>query len=279
MQTPAPPTPEVAPVEPPHRIVVRKMGLGFDDLPRWWLRDDPFGTHLVNGLHFVFPAGERFFIRSVRNYYTRLSRERKAEVAAFAAQEAEHQREHLACFEAIEAQGLDVQGFIQWYEKLMYEHVEPKVDPKVRLATTVALEHYTAVLGEFALTSDLLDGVHPVMRDLLKWHAAEEIEHKAVAFDVLQEIDPSYPLRVQGFAVASLGLFFFWGAGTLHMLRQEPWSHRLPTRQVLGYLLSRPFRTATRRWFDFLRPGFHPNDHDNLHLATDYLRSIGRLTH
>ena len=260
-------------------IVVRRMDFGFEDLPRHWFDNDPFLTQLVNGLHFVFPAGERFFIRGVRSFYRDLPAEHKAAAAAFFGQEAEHQREHLAAFAAIEAQGFRVSDFIEWYERVAYGDIEKRFTPKARLAATVALEHYTAVLGEFALRSPQLRTCHPRMRDLLLWHAAEEVEHKSVAFDVLKEVDPSYALRMRGFALGTVALFFFWGAGVRHMLAQEPLRDRLPTRRTLELLLSPEFRGAVARWFDFLKPDFHPNDHDNYHLAKEYLEEIGRLTH
>src|SRR5947209_7080777 len=68
----------------------------------------------------------------------------------------------------------------------------------------------------------LLDEAHPVMQDLLRWHAAEEIEHKCVAFDVLAAVDPRWSVRAAGLGIATIGLLGFWIAGTIHLLRQDP---------------------------------------------------------
>ena len=69
-------------------------------------------------------------------------------------------------------------------------------------------------MAEGAFTQGMLDAADPAMQQLLAWHAAEEIEHKAVAFDVLQQIDPSYALRIAGlvYATVMLGGFWLWGA-------------------------------------------------------------------
>ena len=260
-------------------IIIRKMGCTFEDLPRHWFGGDAMRTHLINGLHFVFPAGERFFIRSVKRFRDQVPDELQERIRGFFGQEAHHQAEHKRAFEAIEKQGYDVQSFLEWYEGLAYDEIEPRVRPITRLAVTAALEHYTAVLGEFALESDTLDDCHPLMRQLLMWHACEEIEHKAVAFDVLQHVDPSYRRRLSGFAIASLVLLFFWGAGTVHMLRQESGASnrgRPSTSRALGTLAS-TVRNVAPRLIDYLRPTFHPNDHDNYDLAYDYLSEIGRL--
>lgn len=255
------------------------MGFEFTDLPRHWLAGDPFLTQLVNGLHFVFPAGERFFIRSVKRYRDGLPDELADRVRAFCAQEAEHQAEHRRAFEAIEEQGYDVQSFLTWYRELAYGTVEEKAPPLLRLATTVALEHYTAVFGEFALTDPFLDDCDPRMRDLLKWHACEEIEHKAVAFDVLQAVNPSYLLRVSGFVVATVMLFYFWGQGVRHMLAQEPPAARRGEEGGIGATMARFAFGLMPSLLDFLRPGFHPDDQDNYALAERYLASVGRLDH
>ena len=259
-------------------IVIRKMGFSFADLPNHWFGDDPVRTHIVNGLHFVFPAGERFFIRSLKPFKDQMPAELQERIRGFSGQEAHHQLEHRHAFEAIEEQGYDVQSFLSWYERLAYKVIEPRVDPVDRLSTTAALEHYTAILGEFVLTSDALDDCHPLMRDLLLWHACEEIEHKSVTFDVLQEVDPRYRHRVAGFVIGSSLLFFFWGAGIRHMLEQEPEEKRRNSLRSALSELSSTLAHLVPRALDYLRPSFHPDDHDNYHLAKEYLEKIGRLT-
>lgn len=259
------------------QIVVRHMGFDFADLPRHWLAGDPWVTHMVNGLHFVFPAGERFFIRSVKRYRDGLPPELAARVQAFCGQEAEHQAEHRRAFEAIEAQGYDVQSFLQWYRALAYDEIEPMADPLLRLATTVALEHYTAVFGEFALTDPFLDDCDPRMRALLKWHACEEIEHKSVAFDVLQHVDDRYLLRVTGFVLATTMLLYFWGRGVQHMLAQEENAPRRGERGGVGMTITRFVFDHLPPLLAFLKPGFHPDEQDNYGLAHDYLEEVGRL--
>ena len=259
-------------------IVIRKMGFSFSDLPRHWFGDDPMRTHVVNGLHFVFPAGERFFIRSLKPFRDQMPEELQERIRGFSGQEAHHQLEHRRAFEAIEEQGYDVESFLNWYERLAYELIEPRVDPVSRLATTAALEHYTAILGEFVLTSDVLDDCHPLMRDLLLWHACEEIEHKSVTFDALKEVDPRYRRRITGFVIGSAVLFFFWGAGIRHMLEQEPRENRRRSSRGALSAITSTLSHLVPRALDYLRPSFHPDDHDNYHLAREYLEKIGRLT-
>ncbi len=128
---------------------------------------------------------------------------------------------------------------------------------------------------------DLEKFAHPVMRDLLLWHAAEEIEHKSVAFDVLREVDPRYRVRVAGMLVASLYLATWWTLGTAMLLRQDgigllDFRRRLKrlraARRESGLAERHIGRDVFARGIRaYLRRDFHPWDTDDLHLAVDYL--------
>jgi hypothetical protein len=246
------------------------MGFCFDDVPRHWFAGNAFLTHFANGLHLVFPAGERFFIRSVKHYLHQIDDPELLErVRGFFGQEGSHGHEHERSFEMLERHGFEIRSFLGWYERA----------PILRLSVTVALEHFTATLAEQGLTTDVLDHAHPVMRDLLRWHAAEEIEHKSVAFDVLQHVDPRYRVRVAGLVLATCGLLYFWGRGTRALLAQEPdLDRRTLTRQRrAARSLGLGHRFLADAVLSYLRPGFHPDCNDNHHLARDYLYRVGRL--
>lgn len=257
-------------------IPLRKPTFRFDDVPRDWLGGAVLPTHLANALHLLFPLGERFFIRSVRHYLDRIDDPALLEaVKGFTGQEIRHGLAHEAAFERLEAQGYEIRSFLAWYEKVAYGGIERVVPKPLSLAVTVALEHFTAMFAQHALTDGMLDTrAHPAMRDLLLWHACEEIEHKAVAFDVLRKVHPSGALRVAGLFMALSVLLFFWMAGVRHLMRQEPPERRkgalrqlLATRQNNALLNGAILGAFLRA----LRPGFHPNDVDDGKLAADWL--------
>lgn len=280
--TPRPSEPGAAPpVEPGAAppIVVRRVDPPLADLPRWWFGGSPFVTHVANGLNFVFPAGERFFIRSVVRYADRVEPELRERIRAFAGQEAWHQKAHTTAFDVLEAQGYEIRSFLTWYEDEAYTRIEPRFAPETRLATTAALEHFTAVFGELALATEMLDRAHPAMVELLKWHAAEEIEHRSVAFEVLAVVDPRWSTRALGFLVALGCLGRFWLAGARHLLAQEPTrpaEDREGRDHVRAYWL-RHGGHALVRAAAYLRPGFHPAAVPLDGLAQAYLAGIGRL--
>lgn len=260
-------------------ITVRKMGFSFAGVPRHWFFGAAVPTHIANGLNLVFPAGERFFIRSVKHYLDRIrDPELRERVRAFFGQEGRHGFEHEASFEMLEAQGYEIREFLAMYEKLAFEKLEPMFPPSMRLSVTVALEHFTASLAERALTADFLDHAAPVMRDLLRWHAAEEIEHKSVAFDVFQEVDGRYWVRIAGLGIATAGLLGFWTIATRKLLAQEKdlTPEEIARQRNAAADRGQDREVLLRAFLEYLKPSFHPDDHDNYEIARRYLASVGR---
>ena len=257
------------------------MSFDFDParVPRWWFSNNPVATHIANGLHLVFPEGERFFIRSVKHYLDQIADDPELleRARGFFGQEARHGQEHARSFEMIEGHGYDVKSFLDMYEKKALPKLEKIFPPNVRLAITVALEHLTASLGESALVDNFLDDAHPTMRALLRWHAAEEIEHKSVAFDVLKKVDPRYSVRAAGMVIGLLGLMLFWTIGARMLIKQETGLSKKELKAyrkaVMANRRDHTNRILRNAVLQYLRPSFHPDQNDNYHLAATYLGS------
>ena len=70
-------------------------------------------THIANGVNLLFPAGERFFVRSVKHYLDRIEDEHlKERVRGFFGQEGRHAKEHDVFNRILEEQGYDVDRFL-----------------------------------------------------------------------------------------------------------------------------------------------------------------------
>ena len=260
---------------------VRRFDPDFSDLPRHWFGGDPVTTHAVNALNLIFPDGERFFVRSVRRYADGIEDpELRAEVQAFIQQEAHHGHAHSQQVDVLEAQGFEVQEWLAWYRHLAFKRFERWTPPRLRLAATVALEHLTASFAQFALENRFLDAAHPGMRDLLLWHAAEELEHRAVAFEVHRAVGGGYIERVLGMMIALFVLALFWRSATKHLMRQDAAVDRAIVRarkkDLAGQGRSR-WQMLTRSLGPYLRPGFHPTEAHDGALGEAYLASVGRL--
>lgn len=258
----------------------RSSPVTFDaSIPRRWFGNLAVPSHIVNGVNLLFPAGERFFVRSVRHYLDQITDPLlREQVKGFFGQEGRHAQAHERFFEVMECQGYEIADFLATYERVVYGMIEPRVSPELRLAVTVALEHYTAIMAENAIRDGLLDAAHPTMKGLLLWHAAEEIEHRAVAFDVLEAVAPSYQLRMAGLAMATLGLGGLWIAATGMLLHQD---HKRGERGAFrafrkvdrrGTIAQRVFARGIR---EYVRRDFHPSQSDVDGLAKDYLTSMG----
>ncbi len=262
-------------------IKARSPEFEYADLPRYWFADNPIATHMANGVNLLFPAGERFFIRSVRHFVDRIEDPAlREQVKGFYAQEGRHGAAHQKQFDVLRAQGYDLDAFMKVYDKLAWEVLEPAFSPAMRLAVTTALEHYTAIMAEGALAHGSLDLAHPKMQRLLKWHACEEIEHKAVCFDVLEAVAPSFALRAGGMALATVGLAAFWVAATVYLIRQDAKAGRPLTTKAVRDFRRADDRSVVRDFFvrgirEYLRRGFHPAQHDNYGLADAWLAAQG----
>jgi hypothetical protein len=266
-------------------ITPRAPSFDLSDLPRHWFYGSVALTHLVNGVNLLFPAGERMFVRAVRKHAEGLEPALAAQVKGFGGQEGRHAQAHERVFDALRAQGFEIDRFLTRYEHVAYEVVEKASPAELRLATTVALEHFTALLAEEALSSGILEGAHPEMRKLLMWHAVEELEHKAVAFDVMQAKLPSYAWRMAGLAMATTVLGAFWLVATRELLRQDGMSLadaareldrlRLKARKAgfvqKGTVATKIFLRGIR---EYVRPGFHPFDRDHRPLVAAALERL-----
>ena len=268
-----------------HPIIPRKVRFDLSAVPRHWFAGSRLATHLANGVNMLFPEGERFFVRSVNHFLdhpaVQADPELVAQVKGFFGQEGKHARAHEDYNDMLRAQGYPVDRFLDRVDRVSYGWLEQRTPPQLRLAMTAAAEHFTAIMAENAFGKQLLALAHPTMRELLLWHAAEEIEHKAVAFDVLQKVNPSYPLRLAGLAVSTVMLGAWWILGTASLLRHEKITLAELRAEARALRAARGDQDGIgRRVFgrgirEYLRPGFHPSDNDNYHYAVAHLRSMG----
>ncbi len=263
-----------------HPIPVRHPELPFDEsIPRHFANGNPVASHMFNALNLTFPDGERFFIRAVNDHVAEIEDPAlRQQARAFAGQEAVHGREHERYFDVLRAQGYRIDRFLDRFR--LFGRLLDRLPRSVRLAMTAGAEHYTATLGHFALSDEKVQSFHPTMRSLIVWHACEEVEHKAVAYDVMQASGISYPVRILGFLLASAALLGWAAAGCRMLLRQDGITReerRALQRQLEAEAdpeLVEYVRGQLRAYF---RRDFHPNQVDDLSLAHRRLAEIERL--
>lgn len=256
----------------------RRKSFDLDEaLARNWHGDSLFVTAWFNAMSLLFPLGEKFFIDSVVYFQDRIEDERLlAEVREFRAQEATHRVQHQKYNEKLCAlRGYDLERFERpERERMAWAYRE--LDPRRRLAGTVANEHITAIMAHEMLTNPrLLAGADKKIAALWEWHGIEETEHKAVAFDVYTAVGGN--LRERRVALLMNTLFFFKDTlrNTCIMLQHEGklWSLREWGRGFT-FLFVRPgiLRRVFMPWLRFFRRDFHPWQHDNRDLIEAWER-------
>ncbi len=246
--------------------VVPRANLDFGlagDIPKYWYDGDPFKTRFFDAMSTLFPEGERFFIECVRDYREKVSDSRLQEqVRHFIFQEAQHGMQHDRYNERLAAQGIRTDiiekrthDTIRWWRA----HI-PK---PLTLAMTAAAEHLTAIMAHaFLGNRELFSRVDSRMRALFYWHAIEEIEHKAVAYDVMKgAAGVGYFTRVLGMVLESILFPFFVFMTMNHMFKVDGLRPRWKIWLKGLWWLYGPRGVMTRllpHYLAYYLPGFHP---------------------
>ena len=237
-----------------------------NDMPRYWWDNDPAKTLLLAALSASFPPGERFFIDSVRHYQDQITDpELKKAIKGFIGQEAQHSREQELMNGFLQERGVDlarleneVLGFMNWMRK--------NLSPERQLARTVAVEHFTALMAEeFLLKYDALEEMDPRIAPIWAWHAIEESEHKAVAFDVYKAIGGSEFTRVTEMMIVSVLFPVFSAVHLVQLMKEDGQLGNMKSwLGAVNYMWGRPgvFRKLLPSYFKFYSPRFHPWNHD-----------------
>ncbi|MDI1301759.1 MAG: metal-dependent hydrolase [bacterium] len=247
---------------------VRRMDFSFSDVPRYWFNNDPFMTHFLTSLSSLFPEGELFFIDSVRAVRTQIEDPvMQKEISAFIGQEAMHTKEHKAFNDYAQAQGIDIEYLDKRVGKLL-GFGKKYLPVKQQLAITCALEHFTAtVAAQLMRRDDWNERMNdPVMRKMWLWHAIEESEHKAVAFDVYQKVGGDYATRAIFMVIASTILAIVASEQQVRLMAEDKQLFNLKAwgKGLWSLFGKKGFMSElTLQYLDYFRPGFHPNDHDS----------------
>jgi len=244
-----------------------EFGLVPSAVPRDWCRDDAYQTTFLDALSLLFPEGERFFVDSVKHYKDRITDPELARaIVGFIGQEAMHGKEHRALNELLVAHGYAEAPRVERHLRGFLQLVRRTLPPASQLAVTCALEHFTAMLAEALLGDERMQReLHAAVRPLWVWHALEEAEHKAVAFDVYRAVGGGYARRI-GIMLLTTAIFF--AAQLLVHARLmatrgilwRPWTWL----RGIGRMWISPgyFTRLVPAYLAYFRPGFHPNDRD-----------------
>jgi predicted metal-dependent hydrolase len=255
-------------------ITVRDLRFHRTHAPsRWWLGGNPVATAWHNALSASFPRGEAFFIESVKACRDGAPPRLEAEIRDFVKQEVNHSREHIAFNRAVTDAGYDVSRIDAHISEMLDMTKGRK--PVVNLAATMALEHFTAIMAhEFLTQPRHFAGSEPESEAMWRWHAIEEIEHKAVAYDTYRHATRGWRRGRRWLLKAIMMLTITRHfvphriRDTLDLLEQDGITGWKARRRVLWYLFGTPgvLRRLIPAWIAYFLPGFHPWNQDDRHL-------------
>lgn len=267
------------------QITPRRMDFPFANIERYWFGGDPVMTHFLNALSLTFPDGERFFVNSVRAFREHITDPKlQKEISGFIGQEAMHSLEHQSFNELLMQMGYEQEASSGIkFAKQMLARGQRLLSPKQQLAATAALEHITAILAHRLLSNPKWSQkMRPEVRVLWLWHAIEEIEHKAVAFDVFEQVSGDYKMRTRSLFYATIYLAAYTSRYTWVFLKKDK-AYRRPIALTKGFwnlLGPRGFvTTSIPSYLSFYRPNFHPWQHDNSALIAAAKQELEQLSH
>ena len=276
----------------PVQIQPRKVHFDFSGIPLHWIPGHPVASDMIGILNVVLPAAERWFVATY-NEALPLVKDPKLvdDMRGFIGQEAIHADVHeRALHDFMEARGFDPKPMVDQIEYVFSKILGPSASTNPRrrrnqlcdrLWFIAALEHYTAVLGDFSLNNTWDDaGAHPTFVDLFRWHGAEEVEHRNVAHDVAIYFSDSYLDRVGAMLMASTFMFGMFQRVLWYLVKTDPevdfgWlqMQRLRYLDSKHGLLPRYRKLFGSNTLDYLRPGFTPDQMGSTAQAVAYLAS------
>ncbi|RLU01121.1 metal-dependent hydrolase [Ketobacter sp.] len=251
-------------------IKVRRMDFDFsDDIPDYWYDQDPLLTLFLTALSATFPEGEKQFIQSVRNFQDQITDpELRKQIRAFIGQEAHHSKEHDALNDLMKRKGFPVLR-IEKRMTRMAQWMRDNWSEERQLANTVCAEHITAIMADFFMTKSPqeLEKLAPQVRKIWAWHVIEETEHKAVAFDVYQQLVNDPWLRRSQMVLLTVLFVAETAASTTQLLQASDqmrnWKMWLKGSR---YFLGRKGMVwkLLPEYLDFYKKDFHPWQHQRL---------------
>ncbi|WP_197523093.1 metal-dependent hydrolase [Actinokineospora pegani] len=271
--------------EPNLVLAPRDVAFDWSAVPAHWVPGEPLVTHVMNTLHLVLPEGERWFVEVFGQALPHIRDERlRQDVIGFIGQEAVHAEAHQGAADHLAAQGMNPQPFIDqvsWLFRTLLGHRDLPAAVRhqwllERLALIAAIEHFTAVLGRWVLEAPLESaGADPTMVDLLRWHGAEEVEHRSVAYDLYMHLDGRWSRRVRAMVVAGPVLGWLFARSARWLMANDPQRPGGPrlrdARRAArrGLLPSLP--ALLRATWRYLPPSYHPSADGGTEAAVAYL--------
>lgn len=284
-------------------LKARRVEFDLSNSPLHWIPGDPVASHLINGINLVLPAGELWFCRVYNKALPFVTDDTlREEVEGFIRQEASHAMAHRKGEKWLQEHGLDTDAvreradwlFVQflgeapfgqpWLQRRSLE----KTWLVARVGLIAAIEHFTGLLGDWCMNSKGWDSADPVVADLFRWHLAEEVEHRTVAYDLFEHLcrtQLGFYISRQALMAIVFPLFLYIVTESGRSLARQdpdPESQKMARKTVLRMLweLQRigkhsdtvpTFTFLLDRTVRWVSPKFHPITEGDTQQALEYI--------
>lgn len=215
------------------QIIVREPSFAHERGPLGlWNPRLPELSHTLNGFQLALPYLEPYFIDAIRGARPHIKdAQLLADMEGFCAQEAQHSRQHRLYCRLLRKRYprlAELETGIQ--QSLVQSRRNDSLE--WRLAYTAGYECITAQLGRWLFKNShaWFHDADPAFAQMMTWHAAEEIEHRHVAFDVLRAVNPSPKLRAKALGAAMLKTYADLLPAVNYMLQVDGYAGRWDSR-------------------------------------------------
>ncbi len=260
-------------------IITRRLRFQIEkDLPKYWNDNCPVKTHILNSIAILAPAFERLAITSVIPFKDApISAHLKAQLSGFIGQESAHGSEFIRFNQVLKGQGYDTKK-LQSGNVRNFKWLTQKLSPKMHLSLTLAAEHLTAIISDLLLREpQWLAKATPSIAALWRWHAIEEIEHKAVVYDLYQQIGGGYFKRIFGMWLVTQMLGGILVANFFHLIKKDKLLFKISFwKKLLNVCWGKPgfIRKLLGSYFRYYLPGFHPWQQNNQAMLNDWKKLL-----
>jgi predicted metal-dependent hydrolase len=262
-------------------IIVREsMDFKLDStIPKYWFDNDPVKTRMIETVCATFPEGEKYFIQSVRHFREKIQSPRlKEEVRQFIRQESQHGIIHTQFNDLLRLQGMPVNKLEDALKKKLSLN-QRKLSPEMNLAVTAACEHLTALFVEcFFKNHETMAGVQDTrILSMLAWHSIEEMEHKSVAYDVMQYVARvSYLKRVTAMILLTTDMSRELIVNTNSFLKADGFSFPQRVKHIArglhwGFGRKGILAPMAKSYLKYFQPDFHPSHEPDIEQYATWL--------
>jgi hypothetical protein len=247
------------------RIEVRKVSFDLDrGAGGLWNAARPELSHTLNAFQLALPYLEPYFIDAIKHGCESVEDPAlKADALAFCAQEANHSRQHKRYCTLLRKKYPRLQEFESDIQQSLVQSRQSD-SLEWRLAYTAGYEQITAQLSRwmFKNAKSWFEDADPYFADLMLWHAAEELEHRHVAFDVFKAVSTNYRLRARGMFGALQKTYADMAPVVTYMLEVDGYAGRFDSRIRRLRVRADCMAELVPAFARYLTPGYNPSHDD-----------------